>query len=91
MHVQRYLVMLFTDNVQSRNTLAVSARLSTSFLHLRHSNNFVTMASVTRTCAGQAHVAYLMLFLLVPHCHRPTSSEIWHQCHFNITHTKPLH
>lgn len=45
MHVQRYLVMLFTDNVQSRNTLAISTRLSTSLLHLRHSNNFVTMVS----------------------------------------------
>ena len=44
-HVQRYLVMLFTDNVQSRNTLAISTRLSTSLLHLRHSNNFVTMVS----------------------------------------------
>ncbi len=57
MHVQRYLVVLFTDNVQSRNTLAISTRLSTSFLHLRHSNNIVTMVSPTKSCAGQALVA----------------------------------
>ena len=45
MHVQRYLSILFTYNVESRNTLAISTRLSTSLLHLRHSNNFVAMVS----------------------------------------------
>jgi hypothetical protein len=65
---KRYLVVLFTDNVQSRDTLAISTRLSTSFLHLRDIHNIGPMVPRTQSCAGQVLVAWLLLFLYVHQC-----------------------